>query len=52
MKPQDSQHEQIECWNYAVEELSIKPNLMKKTTVKGSQFEQPLLEYNGACAGC
>ncbi|MDB2125307.1 MULTISPECIES: pyruvate:ferredoxin (flavodoxin) oxidoreductase [Clostridium] len=52
MKPQDSQHEQIECWNYAVEELSIKPNPMKKTTVKGSQFEQPLLEYNGACAGC
>lgn len=52
MKPQDSQHEQIECWNYAVEELSIKPNPMKKITVKGSQFEQPLLEYNGACAGC
>lgn len=52
MKPQDSQHEQIECWNYVVEELSIKPNPMKKTTVKGSQFEQPLLEYNGACAGC
>lgn len=52
MKPQDSQHEQIECWNYAVEELSIKPNPMKKTTVKGSQFEQPLLEYNGACEGC
>ncbi|MDU4937751.1 MAG: pyruvate:ferredoxin (flavodoxin) oxidoreductase [Clostridium sp.] len=52
MKPQDSQHEQIECWNYAVEELSVKPNPMKKTTVKGSQFEQPLLEYNGACAGC
>ena len=25
---------------------------MKKTTVKGSQFEQPLLEYSGACAGC
>ena len=52
MKSQDSQHEQIECWNYAVEELSVKPNPMKKTTVKGSQFEQPLLEYNGACAGC
>ena len=25
---------------------------MKKTTVKGSQFEQPLLEFSGACAGC
>ena len=25
---------------------------MKKETVKGSQFEQPLLEFSGACAGC
>ena len=27
-------------------------NPMKKSTVKGSQFEQPLFEYNGACPGC
>ena len=25
---------------------------MNKNTVKGSQFEQPLLEFSGACAGC
>ncbi len=25
---------------------------LKKTTVKGSQFKQPLLEFSGACAGC
>lgn len=24
----------------------------KETTVKGSQFKTPLLEYSGACAGC
>ncbi len=24
----------------------------KKNTVKGSQFEQPLFEFSGACAGC
>jgi len=24
----------------------------KATTVKGSQFKQPLLEFSGACAGC
>lgn len=24
----------------------------KETTVKGSQFKEPLLEYSGACAGC
>ncbi|WP_315079957.1 pyruvate:ferredoxin (flavodoxin) oxidoreductase [uncultured Clostridium sp.] len=51
MKPQDSQHEQIEAWNYTVEKV-INKNPMNKNTVKGSQFEIPLLEYNGACAGC
>ena len=51
MKPQDSQHEQIEVWNYTVEKVKNK-NPMNKTTVKGSQFEVPLLQYNGACAGC
>ena len=25
---------------------------MKKETLKGSQFEQPLFEFSGACAGC
>ena len=52
MKPQATQEEQIEVWNYTVEEVSAKKNPMNKNTVKGSQFEQPLLEYSGACAGC
>ena len=52
MKPQDSQHSQIEPWNYAVEQVKTKKNPMNKNTVKGSQFEQPLLEFSGACAGC
>jgi pyruvate:ferredoxin (flavodoxin) oxidoreductase, homodimeric len=51
MKTQDSQHEQIEAWNYAVEKVKTK-NPLNKNTLKGSQFERPLLEYNGACAGC
>ena len=51
MKPQDSQHKQIEVWNYTIEKVERKKP-MKQTTVKGSQFEIPLLEYNGACAGC
>ena len=33
----------------AKEEVSAK---FKETTVKGSQFKQPLLEFSGACAGC
>ncbi len=34
---------------------TIKQNVIdkfKETTVKGSQFKQPLLEFSGACAGC
>ncbi len=27
-------------------------NKFKETTVKGSQFKTPLLEFSGACAGC
>jgi pyruvate-ferredoxin/flavodoxin oxidoreductase len=37
------------------ERLAAIPNrghLIKKTTVRGSQFQQPLLEFNGACMGC
>ena len=35
--------------------VSEKPEVLEKfkeTTVKGSQFKQPLLEFSGACAGC
>lgn len=39
-------------WTYAVENISIKDDLMNKATVKGSQFCQPLFEFSGACAGC
>ncbi|MEG2351592.1 MAG: 2-oxoacid:acceptor oxidoreductase family protein, partial [Bacilli bacterium] len=27
-------------------------NVVSKSTVKGSQFEKPLFEFSGACAGC
>ena len=35
--------------------LPVKEEVLakfKETTVKGSQFKQPLLEFSGACAGC
>ena len=38
-------------WEYAMT-VSPKENPMDKYSVKGSQFEQPLLEFSGACAGC
>ena len=44
--------EQVPLWNYAIDTVTVKPNPMNKKTVKGVQFEQPLLEFSGACAGC
>ena len=38
-------------WEYAFS-LKEKPNPMNPETVKGSQFQVPLLEFSGACAGC
>ncbi|MDQ7834231.1 MAG: pyruvate:ferredoxin (flavodoxin) oxidoreductase [Humidesulfovibrio sp.] len=32
--------------------VSIKGDLLKRESLKGSQFQQPLLEFSGACAGC
>ena len=39
------------AYDYAVASVSEKSELVA-TTVKGSQFKQPLLEYSGSCAGC
>jgi pyruvate-ferredoxin/flavodoxin oxidoreductase len=47
----ESQDAEVKNWDYAVK-LPHKENPMDKFTVKGSQFEQPLLEFSGACAGC
>ncbi len=35
-----------------VETLPVRGGLIKRESVKGSQFFQPLLEFSGACAGC
>ncbi len=37
---------------YMFNNVTYKDKLMAKTTVKGSQFAQPLFEFNGACPGC
>ena len=52
MKPQDTQSEQMEPWYYCEHDIAPKANPMNKNTVKGSQFEKPLLEFSGSCAGC
>lgn len=37
---------------FAQQNISIKDNLMKPDNVVGTQLQQPLLEFSGACAGC
>lgn len=39
-------------WYYGTEEVAPKANPQNKKSVIGSQFEQPLFEFSGACAGC
>lgn len=54
MQPIDSQREGQQVFDYGFK-LDSKPEVFakfKETTVKGSQFKQPLLEFSGACAGC
>ena len=51
MKPLESQLHEQPNWDYLVN-LPVKENPMDKFTVKGSQFQRPLYEFNGACAGC
>ncbi len=53
MKPFETQSEvQAKNWDYAIDEVEPKEDLVPDTNVKGSQFKQPLLEFSGACAGC
>lgn len=52
MVPQESQLEEQPIFDYLVANVSKKPGMQADNTVKGSQFNQPLLEFSGACAGC
>jgi pyruvate-ferredoxin/flavodoxin oxidoreductase len=51
MKPFATQVNQIPNQQYA-ETIPIRSGDFDKYSVKGSQFQQPLLEFSGACAGC
>ncbi len=55
MKPLDDELKAQQVYfDYGVDAAKVAPkkNPMKKETVLGSQFEQPLFEFSGACAGC
>ncbi len=52
MVPLEDRRSEQEVYDYAYKELSRKELPFAENTVKGSQFNTPLLEFSGACAGC
>ena len=52
MQPLESQLDQAENWEYAVETVTVKKDAVSDKTVKASQFAKPYFEFSGACAGC
>jgi pyruvate-ferredoxin/flavodoxin oxidoreductase len=55
MEPIETQLDaEIPNWAFAIDPKNIAPkgDIAAPTTVKGSQFRQPLFEFSGACAGC
>ncbi|MBO7632492.1 MAG: 4Fe-4S binding protein, partial [Lachnospiraceae bacterium] len=52
MVAQESQAAEQPVFNYLVENVGKKPVADTMPAVKGSQFNQPLLEFSGSCAGC
>lgn len=37
---------------WARENVSVKSDLVQPVTIRGTQLQQPMLEFSGACAGC
>jgi pyruvate-ferredoxin/flavodoxin oxidoreductase len=52
MKPFATQLKQVNMQRFASTLPSPPEGLYDKFSVKGSQFQKPLLEFSGACAGC
>ena len=53
MVPQEPIREQERVnWEYFLSLPETDPSLYNKETVQGSQFQQALFEFSGACAGC
>ncbi|MBQ7898147.1 MAG: pyruvate:ferredoxin (flavodoxin) oxidoreductase [Clostridia bacterium] len=52
MVPQAKESAQADVWTYTTEKVTKKDVPFADTTIKGSQFNQPLLEFSGSCAGC
>ena len=51
VKAEDIIDEEVKLYDKLKDVENVK-TIFKKETVKGSQFEKPLFEFSGACAGC
>ncbi len=52
MVPQAEESDEQPVFDYLVENVGKKDSGFADTTPKGSQYNQPLLEFSGSCAGC
>ena len=52
MVPQEQEKAQQDVFDYMVAKVAPKADVEDTTSVKGSQFKTPLLEFSGSCAGC
>ncbi len=52
MVPQEEEAHMQPVFDYCYNNIRKKPGMPSETMVKGSQFNQPLLEFSGSCAGC
>lgn len=43
---------QIPMLQYCEEKVGLRPGILPRFTVRGSQMYQPLLQFSGACGGC
>ena len=51
VEPKEAIEAEKPNWDFAIS-VPNHGEEVDKTTVKGSQFQQPLLEFSGACEGC
>ena len=51
MVPQENEAAQQDVFDYMVANVTVKDEVAD-SSIKGSQFKTPLLEFSGSCAGC
>ncbi len=52
MEPLADMLKEADNWTFAFDNVMVKEEIVKKESLKNSQFAQPLFEFSAACAGC